>query len=146
MKAWQDITWREFELYVEDCLTSALDDSDWRISSQRAREYIDKNGSINNFRLDFHIAERRQGGLSVVLDAKHYKTSYLNKVDVMQVEAYRKSCRASDAIIVVSPITRFSEDLVDFCFDEIGVSLLVANRNLVSNLRNIFFNIQNGSF
>jgi hypothetical protein len=146
VKQWQDVTWREFELYVEDCLTRALDESTWRVLPQRARSYKDNNGGENNFRLDFHVAERRQGGISVVVDAKHYKSSYLNKSDVIQVEQYRRSCRASEAIIVLSPITKFSDDLIDFCFDEVGMSLLVVNRNIVSNLRNVFIEIENGYY
>jgi len=143
---WYEMSWREFEVFLEECIIKALSGTPWRLSAQRARAYVDADGGHKNLRLDFHVAERRQGGKSVVIDAKHYKTAYLRRHDADSVEEYRRKCRAAEAIIIVSPITNFSEDLIDYCFDELNIALLEANRSIVSNLRKVFIAIENGTY
>ncbi|MDP4537643.1 hypothetical protein Q3O60_15765 [Alkalimonas collagenimarina] len=143
---WYEMSWREFEVFLEGCIEQALAGTNWRLSAQRARSYVDANGGRKNLRLDFHVAERRQGGRSVVIDARHYKTAYLRRHDADAVDEYRRKCRAAEAIIITSPITCFSENLIDYCFEELGIALLEVNRNIVSNLRRVFYAIEHNTY
>ena len=143
---WHQMSWREFEKFLETCIENALDGTSWRLTAQRGRSYVDVDGGRKNLRLDFHIAERRQGGRSLVVDAKHYKTAYLRRHDADTVEDYRRRCRASEAIIIASPITNFTEDLVEYCFDELGIAVIEINRNIVSTIRKVFYAIEHNTY
>jgi hypothetical protein len=133
----EELTWREFEILVEDAFDAALDPDKWRIENQWERHY--SNGDTVK-RMDVHVAERRQGGRGFVIDAKHFKKSKLKRREVDTTLEYKSLCRASKAIIIVSDVTIVS-DSAESCAEEMDVEILRANRNLRSNLERFFEDI-----
>ncbi len=74
-----ELTWREFERHCEDILFTCIDESKFRINVQYNRQYSDGQ----NFRMDCHIAERRQGGKGLVIDFKHFPVAKLNRHEIL---------------------------------------------------------------
>lgn len=109
-----DMSWRQFEQFVEDVVADAVDGMSWRVVAQRQKPYATPGGDTVNKRLDFHVAERRQGGKGVVIDAKHFKRSNFNRQQVDSTEEYRRLCRASLAVLAVSDVTYIPESVYDY--------------------------------
>ena len=120
--------WREFEVRVEDACKS-MNDSLVRVAPQKAT-----NLGGEDKRYDIHIAERRQGGKSVVLDAKHFSKD-LPKHEVETTLAYKTGGRASGVAVIISASTPgVSRTARDFA-DKNGVVIIQDNRNLASNIK-----------
>ena len=62
---------------------------------------------------DLTPAERRQGGKAIVLDAKHFTVTPLNRNEVDTTDEYRKRTRASHAVLAVSPVTKVPQSVHD---------------------------------
>src|SRR5262249_31846072 len=107
-------TWHQFEQFVIEQTKFTLDQTQWRIASQWRRKYLQKDGEPIELRMDVHIAERRQGGRGIVLDAKHFTKVPLNKNEINTTERYRKSTKASLGIVVVSPVTNVPSSVVAY--------------------------------
>jgi hypothetical protein len=90
--------WRDFEKFCEDLIYKWFDENEWRIDFQRKRSYCDGQNKI----LDCHIAERRRGGNSFVVDFKHFPTSKLPIKEIQTTLDYKKRCRASRAVLMIS--------------------------------------------
>ena len=60
--------------------------------------------------MDYHVAEKRQGGKHYVIDCKHYPKAILSRREVDDTLEYKRKSRASKAIILISqesPAVRF---------------------------------------
>ena len=100
-----DLTWRQFEILCESLIRESLDPQKWRIASQRRRQYADGETKI----MDFHIAERRQGGRGIVIDCKHFPKAPLNENEIRTTVDYKRRSRASKAIILISSESNYDE-------------------------------------
>jgi len=136
------MSWREFELLVEESVHFALNPNIWRIATQWNRQYYNRENPNNPIpaRMDIHIAERRQGGIGVVIDAKHFQIAPLNRNEIDTTENYRRRCRASKALIIASQSTIIPQSVANYSY-QLKVDLMQANRNLKSNLRKYFYDI-----
>ena len=131
MPTHEEMTWREFEIELENYFLQTIDQKEWRVEFQREVEY---QGSINK-RMDIHVARRRQGGEHYIIDAKHWRTP-LPPSEITSTEYYRHHSRASKpAIIVVSQTTtippetyKMANDCGAYIFRKIRPHLLNFNR------------------
>ena len=105
----KELKWREFEKVCEEIIYSCVDESLYRVDFQRSRTYA--NGK--DLRMDCHIAERRQGGKSLVVDFKHFPVASLHKGEILDTERYRIQCRASAAVIMYSYQSNFTNNFFD---------------------------------
>lgn len=102
--------WKEFELFCIDVLERSIDPKKWRIKYQHSRKYSDGlNKSV-----DFHIAERRQGGNSIVVDCKHFITAAINRNEINTTLDYKRRCRASKAIMLISSVSKISDNILSY--------------------------------
>ena len=127
--------WRQFEQLVEESLNRALiQEGQWEIHVQHARPYID-----GNFRMDFHIAERRRGGIAVVVDAKHFPRAWLNNHEIDTTKNYKRVCRANRALIIASSLSFIPPSVYKYA-EQLGVDIIKVeeHRNLMVEIRNYF--------
>jgi hypothetical protein len=108
-----EISWRDFELYCENIIKEWFPEDKFRIAAQHSRVYID--GKTRRF--DFHIAERRVGGCGFVVDCKHFPVSNLRKNEIDTTLDYKKACKASKAIILVSSQSKGIREFKRLCDD-----------------------------
>lgn len=101
--------WRLFELYAGDMVRLAVDPRVWRLTLQREQRYLD-GGTL---RMDAHLAERRPGGIGVVIDFKHFPIASLNRHEVDSVIKYKKYARASKVILLISESSHVLPSFVD---------------------------------
>eukprot|EP00045_Choanoeca_perplexa_P022810 m.10942 g.10942 ORF g.10942 m.10942 type:complete len:133 (+) comp9719_c0_seq1:65-463(+) len=120
-------TWREFERRVE-AACSKLNDELVRVAAQKPAVHCGLNK-----RYDIHIAERRQGGKSVVLDAKHFTTP-LPKHEINTTLKYKTDGRASGVAVIVSATTTVLPAVHEHAAAS-KVAIITDNRNLASNIK-----------
>ena len=96
--------WKKFEIYCEKFLRAVFDERKWKIDSQVAKEY---KGGITKI-IDIHVRQSRQGGNSLIFDAKYYLKSDLPKKAVKDTYEYKKKSRASAAYILCPQETKIS--------------------------------------
>ena len=132
-----EMTWREFEIHVENAFDQALDGDKWRIAKQWRRVYLNKEGGARSVRMDIHVAERRQGGFSFVIDAKHFKVSPLSINEIDSTLEYKRMCRASKDIIIASNVTYIPLKIEEYA-NKNGVILLRADSVLIFKLKGLF--------
>jgi len=137
-RAW-DLSWREYEKFVEESVSRACNPDIWRIEKQWRRTYSDGI----NCRFDVHIAERRQGGIGIVIDAKHFKIADLNKNEIDTTIQYRKRSRSSSAIIILSPTTFCPDSVWRYADSFDGLHVMYGGRHLVRSLDALFREIEN---
>ena len=113
------ITWGQFEQYVHELLDCAIDQGQWEIHRQCPRMYIDGGAR----RLDWHITEKRQGGIAVVVDAKHFRRGPLPRREIDDTEFYRRQARARQALIVASYETNIPLSVSEYS-KQIGVKII----------------------
>lgn len=103
------MTPHEFEIFCDNLIRETLDPVRYRITHSYRKTYEGQRSIM-----DFHIAERRQGGCSYVIEAKHYTAASIQREDIDHVEEYRQKCKASMAIFLVSNVTTFSENMKQY--------------------------------
>ena len=130
----REMSWRQFEMFVEDAIGRAVDEMRWRVIAQREKPYTTPGGDTVNKRLDLHIAERRQGGRSIVIDAKHYKKTDLNRQQIDSVEEYRRLCRASLGLLTVSEVTNIPRSVYDYIDKHSRIELMFVNGEFEENI------------
>jgi hypothetical protein len=124
-----EMTWGQFQRYVQDSTKAAVDTTGWRFAS---------NWRCTDGRcVDVHLAERRRGGRGIVLDAKHFRSGPLTKHEVDTTVAYRKQTRASCAVLAVSSISEVPQSVVSYIEQVGGVELLVVGENFAERLQKI---------
>ena len=96
--------WKKFEIYCEKFLKAAFDENKWKINSQVKREY---KGGITK-KIDIHVRQSRQGGNSLIFDAKYYLKSDLPKKAVEDTYEYKDLSTASAAFILCPRETKIS--------------------------------------
>ena len=84
-------------------------------------------------RYDVHIAERRQGGYSVVLDAKRFSQP-LPKHEIETTPAYTTGGKASGVAVMISSTTTVSAAAAEFAAAN-DVAIIQDNHHLPSNIR-----------
>ncbi|MCX5977799.1 MAG: restriction endonuclease [Coprothermobacterota bacterium] len=126
--------WRQFEQLVEESLNRALNLDQWEIHVQHTGPYID-----GNFKMDFHIAERRRGGIAVVVDAKHFPRAWLNNHEIDTTKDYKRVCRANRALIIASSASNIHSSVYKYA-EQLGVEIIKVeeHRNLMIAIRNYF--------
>ena len=113
------MTWQEFEQYCEDLIRESLDPERYRICPQYRGEY----GGVVKV-MDFHIAERRQGGRHFVVDCKHFQVAPLNRGEIETTRQYQRLCRANPgSIILVSSVTNCPESVRRHA-EDMGVEII----------------------
>jgi hypothetical protein len=127
-------TWHQFEQFVIEQTKLTLDQTRWRVASQWGRKYLQKDGETIGLRMDVHIAERRQGGRGIVLDAKHFTKVPLNKNEINTTEHYRRSTRSSLGIVVVSPATCVPSSVVAYARELGRIVIVPADQSLPNTL------------
>ena len=108
-----DLTPHQFQRSVAERSQSALNPSEWRVRSPGRKKYLKPGREPVVLCPDLHIAERRQGGKAIVLDAKDFKHTPLNRNEVDTTDEYRKRTRASHAVLAVSPDTKVPQSVHD---------------------------------
>lgn len=98
------MNWGEFEILCRGLINESIDERSYRTISQYCRQY----NQGQNYRMDFHIAERRQGGRGYVIDCKHYVKNEIPAAEVDSVLEYMTACKASKGFILLSQDTRRS--------------------------------------
>ncbi len=126
------LSWRHFEQLVERAVTEALDPQVWRVATQWERRYRD--GQLK--RMDLHVAERRRGGRSVVIDAKHF-TRPLPKHEIDTTLDYKKRARASLAVLIVSSTTTIPKATQTYA-DKHKVIIIKLNNQSKKHIKSIF--------
>lgn len=98
--------WYKFEKRCGKLFQSFFPNSQYRVAEQRHVAKTRKS-------MDIHIAERRQGGKGFVFDCKHYtgEKSKIQKKHVDQLLEYKKNCRASSAVMILSSSTAEANNL-----------------------------------
>ena len=98
--------WKIFEVEVERAVTSAVGNMThpngapkFRVAFQLSTTH---QGAVKRY--DVHVAQCRQGGKAVVLDAKHFRNP-LPSHEVQTTYKYKTGGRASACAIVASPST-----------------------------------------
>lgn len=102
--------WRLFELYAGDMVRLAVDPRVWRLTLQRGQRYS-HGGTL---KMDAHLAERRPGGIGVVIDFKHFPIAALNRHEVDSVINYKKNARASKVILMISESSKILPSFEDY--------------------------------
>jgi hypothetical protein len=102
----RDMDWCQLEAYCITLLRKTLQEDIWHIQYQDDRH--ERDGM--NQRMDFHIAEHRPGGGSYVIACKHYQERVLSQEDIEQVLDETRRCHASGVIILLSSVTRCTQD------------------------------------
>ena len=120
-------SWRDFERRVE-AACSKLNNDLVRVAAQKPVVH----GGVNK-RYDIHIAERRQGGKGIVLDAKHFANP-LPTHEIQTTLAYKVGGRASGVAVIVSATTTVSPAAQAHAAAN-QVTIIQDNRNLASNIR-----------
>ncbi len=120
-------TWREFEKRVEQAC-STMDDKLVRVAAQKPTIH----GGVDK-RYDIHIAERKQGGHAVVLDAKHFSHP-LPKHEIETTLAYKTGGKASGVAVIISSTTTVSPAAAEFAASN-NVAIIQDNHHLPSNIR-----------
>ena len=119
--------WRQFEVNVEEVVAYALQPLTHRSGQPKFRASFQKAVVHNGIpkRYDIHIAQRRQGGKAVVLDAKHFKHP-LPSHEVQTTHQYKTGGRASACAIVASSTTVIPEATRKTA-EKLGVVLIQGN-------------------
>ena len=115
------MSWKEFELYCDDLLRKSLKLSKYRVKYQHRGEY---NGRSK--KMDFHIAQIRQGGKGFVVDCKHYPKAKLPRRQIDKTIEYQRDCRASAAIILLSSVSNCPKSVKDYA-ERMGVKIIVVD-------------------
>jgi hypothetical protein len=102
----RDMDWGQLEAYCLTLLRQTLQDDIWRIHSQA--DCPERDGL--NQRMHFHIAEHRHDGLGYVIACTHYPDKVLSQEDIEQVLAYQRLCHAAGGIMLLSSVTRWTQD------------------------------------
>jgi len=102
----RDMDWGQLEAYCLTRLRQTLQDDIWHIQSQEDRP--ERDGL--NQRMDFHIAEHRHDGLGYVIACTHYPDKVVSQEDIEQVLAYQRLCHAAGVIMLLSSVTRWTQD------------------------------------
>jgi len=136
-----NLSWREFERIVEDVVHEAVDDASWRVATQPKRNYVKSGGETIGLRLDVHVAERRQGGKGVVIDAKHFKVTPLNRHEIDSAEEYRRRCRASHALLAVSGETKVPESVKKYIDNHSRVGIMRVDESFLEHLTSLLESI-----
>lgn len=96
--------WRQFENRCLDLIKRSLPDSQFRLESSRQLKSSKKS-------MDIHCAERRPGGRGFVFECKHYTASKIQTRHVDQVLEYKRRCRATAAVLLISKTTEKAGNL-----------------------------------
>lgn len=100
----EDKDWKKFQDRCEDLISRSLPDSAFRVvSSKRLKD--------SRKEMDIHVAERRQGGRGFVFECKHYPKTKIRNEHVDQVVKYKRKCRASAAVLLISKATERADKL-----------------------------------
>jgi hypothetical protein len=125
--------WHKFERFCFALINESINPSIWRVKYQH-RIYPDDRSK----RVDFHIAELRQGGNGYVVDCKHFPRAIMSTNEIYTTLEYKKICRASGAIILVSSATRrFTNDFFSVA-EQHNVKVVPVNIETIGKIR-IFF-------
>lgn len=126
------MNWREFELECQYLIRNSLNPNEYRIETQYSRDY-----SGQNLRMDFHIAERRQGGKGYVIDCKHYQQGMIPAQEINSLLNYMNRCRASKGIILLSQDTVPSNAFINR-WNEVSdkISVVVVRTDRIGKLLN----------
>ncbi len=99
-----DQTWHQFECKVVEETIAALEPLGLRVKHQHGGAYRSPDGGRVLY-VDIHVAEPRQGGRGLVIDAKHFTVAPLNRNELESAEDYRRQMRAGLAIVATSSTT-----------------------------------------
>ena len=134
-----DMEWPEFEERCEELVRRCLPNDKYRIISQYSRVFSDGERR----RMDFHIAERKQGGKHYVVDCKHFTKAYLNENEIRTTLNYKRKCRASKAIILVSKSSNCPQSFINSAQRQGVLVLKVSTTNsvIVNRMKDFFFEI-----
>jgi hypothetical protein len=100
-----------------------------RVKPQQKRTYADGETKI----MDFHIAEKRQGGKHYVIDCKHFPKADLSNHEIDTTLEYKDRSRASKAFVLLSDVSNCPPS-VDRYAKSKGVKILRVDRSFSSRL------------
>ena len=103
-------TWKDFEDSCESLINKAFSKRKYRIEKQRRVTYADGSLKI----MDYHVAEKRQGGNHYVIDCKHYPKETLRKREVDSTLEYKRKSKASKAIILISRESKIGDGFFEY--------------------------------
>ena len=133
-------TWKEFENSCESLINKAFPKRNYRIEKQKRTTYSDGSLKI----MDYHVAEKRQGGKHYVIDCKHYPKAILSRREVDDTLEYKRRSKASKAVILISQESNIGEGFFQYAKEQ-GVLVKKVRRfdsKLLNSINQYFFKIK----
>ena len=131
-----DQKWKKFECDAVKQIIDTLEPLEWIVKTGHGGTYKFAGGAEVRY-VDIHVAEPRQGGISFVIDAKHFKVAPLNRHELETTENYRCRMRATLAIVATSSTTKIPNSVWDKAAQMNRLLIMPVDRGFPCKLKKI---------